>query len=129
MKEVYPETVIEQFIYESEEWGRLLAFLRQENVFYKSRLADVVNNSEDEDVLLSAEKFQEDFLSQDRMIDFLYSELSKQANLLQKDIYVDGEIFRDVVQNQKKLRSDIQKAEAIFSKTKTEFAHYLVDLF
>lgn len=129
MKEVYPETVIEQFIYESEEWGRLLAFLRQENVFYKSRLADVVNNSEDEDVLLSAEKFQEDFLSQDRMIDFLYSELSKQTNLLQKDIYVDGEIFRDVVQNQKKLRSDIQKAEAIFSKTKTEFAHYLVDLF
>lgn len=129
MKEVYPETVLEQFIYESEEWARLLVFLKQENVFYKSRLAEVVNNTEDEDVLLAAEKFQEDFLSQDRVIDFLSSELGKQTKLLVKDIYVDGEIFRNVVQNQKKLRSDIQKAEEIFSKTKTEFAHYLVDLF
>lgn len=129
MKEVYPETVIEQFIYESEEWGRLLAFLKQENVFYKSRLADVVNNSEDEDVLLAAERFQEDFLSQDRMIDFLSSELCKQAKLLQKDIYLDAGIFTELVQNQKTLRNDIQKAEEIFSRTKTEFALYLIELF
>jgi len=126
---MYPETVIEQFIYESEEWARLLVFLKQENVFYKSRLAEVVGSTEDEDLLLAAEKFQEEFLSQDQVLDFLSSELRKQTKLLQKDIYVDGEIFREVIQNQKKLRSDIQKAEEIFSKTKAEFAHYLVDLF
>ena len=129
MKEMYPETVIEQFVYESEEWRRLMAFLKQENVFYKSRLAEVVNTAEDEDVLLAAERFQEDFLSQDRMVEFLSAELNKQTKLLQKDNYVDGEIFRNLVQSQKRLRDDIQKAEEFFSKTKTEFAHYLVELF
>src|SRR5690348_6116673 len=115
MKTVYPDTVLRLFMYESEEWGRLLTFLKQENVFYKSRLAEIVNTFEGGEIVDKAEIFNEDFLSQDRIIDFLTEELKSQKILLQKDLYVDGELFRNVVRHQKKLRADIEKTEEIFS--------------
>ena len=120
--------MLRQFVYESEEWGRLLAFLRQENVFYKSRLAEALNSVEDYEFVQEAEKFNEDFVSQDRIIDFLMEELRAHDKLLQKDWYADGEILKDVIRRQKKMRTDIEKAEEIFSGVKKNFAGFLNSL-
>jgi hypothetical protein len=128
MKTLCPDSILRQFIYESEEWGRLLAFLKQENVYYKSRLAEVVNTADDDDIIAEAEKFNEDFLSQDRIIDFLMEELKNHNKLFQKDWYIDGELFKDVMRHQKKLRTDIEKAEEIFSGTKKNFSGFLASL-
>ena len=128
MKTMYPGSMLRQFIYESEEWGRLLAFLKQENVYYKSRLAEIVNAIDDEETIAKAENFNEDFLSQDRIIDFLTEELKTQAKLLEKDLYVDGGVFKDVMRHQRKLRTDIEKAEDIFSGTKRNFSGFLNSL-
>ena len=128
MKTMYPGSMLRQFIYESEEWGRLLAFLKQENVYYKSRLAEIVNAIDDEETIAKAENFNEDFLSQDRIIDFLTEELKTQAKLLEKDLYVDGGVFKDVMRHQRKLRTDIEKAEDILSGTKRNFSGFLNSL-
>lgn len=128
MKTMYPDSMLRQLIYESEEWGRLLAFLKQENYYYKSRLAEIVNAIEDEETIAKAENFNEDFLSQDRIIDFLTDELKTQVKLLEKDLYVDGGMFKDVMRHQKKLRTDIEKAEDIFSGTKSNFSGFLNSL-
>lgn len=128
MKTMYPDSMLRQLIYESEEWGRLLAFLKQENVYYKSRLAEIVNAIEDEEIIAKAENFNEGFLSQDRIIDFLTDELKTQVKLLEKDLYVDGGVFKDVMRHQKKLRTDIEKAVDIFSGTKRNFSGFLNSL-
>lgn len=128
MKTVYPNSILRQFMYESEEWGRLLAFMKQENVFYKSRLAEIVNESDDEETITKAENFNEDFLSQDRIIGFLSDEVKRQSKLLQKDLHLDGEILNDVIRHQKKLRSDIEKTEEIFSGIKRNFSGFLISL-
>ena len=128
MKTMHPDSMLRQLIYESEEWGRLLAFLKQENVYYKSRLAEIVNAIADEETIAKAENFNEDFLSQDRIIDFLTDELKTQVKLLEKDLYVDGGMFKDVMRHQKKLRTDIEKAEDIFSGTKRNFSGFLNSL-
>jgi hypothetical protein len=128
MKTMYPDSILRQFVFESEEWGRLLAFIKQEIVFYKSRLAEVVNTTDDEEIIEKAENFNEDFLSQDRIVDFLTEELKSQNKLLQKDLYVDGELFKNVVRHQKKLRTDIEKAEEIFSGVKGNFSGFLNSL-
>lgn len=128
MKTVYLNSILRQFMYESEEWGRLLAFMKQENVFYKSRLAEIVNETDDEETITKAENFNEDFLSQDRIIGFLSDEVKRQSKLLQKDLYLEGEILNDVIRHQKKLRSDIGKTEEIFSGIKRSFSGFLISL-
>lgn len=128
MRTMHPDSILRQFIYESEEWSRLLVFLKQENVFYKSRLAEVVNAVDDDEFVEQAEKFNEDFLSQDNIIVFLTEELKTHHKLLQKDWYGDDESFKDVLRHQKKLRNDIEKTEEIFSGTKKNFSGFLNSL-
>lgn len=128
MNSTHPNSILRQFRYELEEWGRFLAFLKQENVFYKSRLAEIVNEADDEETIIKAENFNEDFLSQDRIIGFLIDEVKSQSKLLQKDLHADGEILNDAIRHQKKLRTDIEKTEEIFSGIKRNFSGFLISL-
>lgn len=111
-------------MYEAESWARLLQFCREELVHFKNRLAAVVADSE-EDLLLVAESFQEEFLAQDKVFGYLSDELKRQSKLLQKDLYVDGELFTEVTRSQIKLRREIKKAEALFAGLKNRYALYL----
>jgi hypothetical protein len=126
---MYPHPLIRQFIYEAESWKRLLVFLRQENVHFITRLAEIVNDSNNKDLWVAAEKFQDEFLSQDRMILYLSEELTKQNKLLQRELYEDGELFKEADKSQKKLRQDFKKAEELFGKVKETFSDYLVEHF
>lgn len=123
------ELVIKQYVYEAESWGRMLAFFLRENVSFKTRLAEIVNYNLNPDDLEIAEKFQEEFISQDRIISFLSDELHQQSKLLERDLYEDGELFKEVMRNQKKLRRDLKKAEQLFGKVKEDFDGYLNDNF
>jgi hypothetical protein len=128
MKTTYSDSVIRQCMYESEQWERLLAFLKQENAFCKSRLAEVVAGIEDDATLIEAEEFNDQFLSQDNMINFLAIELKKHSTLLQRDFPMDGELLKDIIKKQRILTRNIQNAEDIFSRTKKSFSIYLVSL-
>jgi hypothetical protein len=128
MNIIYPDSLLRQFVYELEQWVRLLSFLKQENVIYKSRLAEVVSRIDDHESLRQAEKFHDDFLSQDQAIDFLFLELRKHRKLLEKDLHSGGELLNEVQKNQKKLGNDIQRTEEIFSGLKKTFSEFLDSL-
>jgi len=122
------EQQVRQFIYEGEEWARWLAFLKQETIVYKSRLAEIVEIV-DTNVVGVAEKFQDDFIAQDRMISFLSEELRDHAKLLEKDLRAEGDLFSRLHQNQKKIRRDIMNTNMFFTKVRREFSNFLNYLF
>lgn len=128
MKTIYDEAILQQCIFESNQWVRLLTFLKQENAYCKSRLAEVVATIENDRNLIEAEEFNDQFLSQDSMIDFLAYEIKKHNKLLEKELYVHGESLKELVKNQRILNRNIQNAEDIFSKTKKGFTVYLLSL-
>jgi len=113
---------------ESEEWDRLLNFMKQENVFCKSRLAEIVASIEDEDELANAEKFNDEFLSEDEIIVFLESELKKHRKSLDKVKYLDEELINQLTRHQRKLRTDIRRAEEIIIITRRDFSDYISEL-
>ena len=113
---------------ETEEWDRLLNFLKQENVFCKSRLADIVASIDDEDELAKAEKFNDEFISEDEIIGFLETELKKQRRSLDRNKHYDEEILTQLTRQQKKLRMDIRRAEEIIIITKRDFSDFIAEL-
>ena len=122
---MFPELVIQQYVYEAECWERLLNYILQENICFKNRLAEVAGGEIEAYVLLSAEKFQDEFLSQDRIISYLTDEVSLQRKLLAHAVGQDGLISIDMMMRHKRLRNDIYRAEQIFMKLKDEFLLYL----
>jgi hypothetical protein len=113
---------------ESEEWERLLNFMKQENAFSKSRLAEIVASLEDEDELVKAEQFNDEFIAEDEIIVFLEGELKKHRKLLEKRRYQDEEMVRQLTRQQGKLRMDIRRAEEIIIITKRKFADFIAAL-
>lgn len=122
-------SVIRQFRYEAESWTRLLEFFRQENVSFKTRLAEIVDASSSNRDLEIAERFQEEFLSQDNIISYLSGELQKQARLLSVEINGDGQLLHSILNEQAKLRKDIKKAQNLFVDVKEKFEQYLGKLY
>ena len=128
MKTMHTDSLLRFMRDESEEWDRLLNFLKQENVFAKSRLAEIVASIEDEDELAKAEKFNDEFLSEDEIIGFLESELKKHRRSLEKNRHNDEELLEQLSRNQRKLRTDIRRAEEIIVITKRDFSDYIAEL-
>ncbi|MGZ4025967.1 MAG: hypothetical protein ACXVM0_12060 [Flavisolibacter sp.] len=93
------------------------------------RLADLVSNSSEESVLATAERFQEEFLSQDMVISFLKEELKKQNFLLQQEVQNHQEVFfGEINKNQKAFEKNIKKEEELFGRIKDSFSSYLWSL-
>ncbi|HEY6956003.1 MAG TPA: hypothetical protein VI385_12215 [Flavisolibacter sp.] len=128
MKTMHTDSLFQYMRDEAEEWDRLLNFLKQENVFCKSRLADIVASIDDEDELAKAEKFNDEFISEDEIIGFLETELKKQRRSLDRNKHYDEEILTQLTRQQKKLRMDIRRAEEIIIITKRDFSDFIAEL-
>jgi hypothetical protein len=127
MKEIFPSSAIRQFVFETESWLRCLAFISQENTYYKNRLAEMVMESDSYTDLQTAEKIQEMLLSQDVVISFLKTELIKQSNLMQREVRGDGQLLNEAVKKQLSLRNDIRNAEQLFTHIQEAFSDYVND--
>jgi hypothetical protein len=128
MKTMETDSMLRYLGDESEEWERLLNFMKQENAFSKSRLAEIVASLEDEDELVKAEQFNDEFIAEDEIIVFLEGELKKHRKLLEKRRYQDEEMVRQLTRHQGKLRMDIRRAEEIIIITKRKFADFIAAL-
>ena len=102
-----------------------MLFYQEELVYFKNRLAEILSSDTGLDELQVAEQFQEEFLAQDKVVGYLLAEIKGQSKLLEKDLYVDGDIFDEVVTSQKKIRREIQKEEELFKRLKKRFVQYL----
>jgi hypothetical protein len=128
MKTMQVESLFRYLSDESEEWERLLGFLKQENVFSKSRLAEIVASLEDEDELTRVEQFNDDFIAEDEIIVFLEGELKKHHKLLERRRYQDEDQLKQLIRHQSKLRMDIRRAEEIMIITKRKFGDFVAEL-
>ena len=120
------ETVLRQFVLEAESWSRWVQFCQNENSFLKARLAEAVNNSNNPEALRFAESFQEQFLAQDAVLDFLEGECYRQQLALSEDPdRINGGL--SLAQQQKILRKDIEQAGSLFRQVKNDFEAYISD--
>src|SRR5689334_24649912 len=104
--------MIKQFQYECDAWRRLLAFLLQENAILKNRLAELVHESIfSDDFLEIAEQYQNRFIQNDQVINFVRTDIAELEKLLTRNLHENGLIIKAIAQKQKKLRKEITTLE------------------
>ena len=118
---------LKQLQYESETWKRLLGFIADENIYLKSRLAEVLRDSSDRSLLDEAENFQSEFVQEDGRIGFLRNELAELDKLLVREVFEDGAIAKNVESKLNRIRHNMRNTELQFIKLKSEFNNYLAE--
>ena len=116
---------VKQLIHENETWKRLLSFMQSENVILKTRLAEITKDDSKNEMLEEAEYFQALFLFEDENISLIRQEVIEMEKWLQKEIFEEGELMRDVIKRQLKLRKVMEIAEEKLNKLKFQFNNYL----
>ncbi len=104
-----------QFEHEDLAWERGLEFFRQESIFLKFRLSEMVDNIEEKNFLQMAEYFQNELLMKDEMINGLkkcMQELS--LNLSNGNGNGKQARFREINSKRKGLRNNILQFEKNF---------------
>lgn len=120
-----PDSVLQQYQYELESWSRLLYFILQENVYFKNRLSELLNGSSLDGDLAKMEAFNEDFLAQDKIVEFLQDEIKDQCLLVENKLAP----LTTVISRQCSLRLEFRKEEELFRTLKEEFTSYLAENF
>jgi replicative DNA helicase len=119
---------IEQFLHETYTWERLIYFFRQENIFLKTRLSEVVDPSTDKGFLALAEQFQNQFILKDEFMDELTHDVKEQQTklneLAEKNLVIEDKLSK----KQRKLRNETQYLEKDFNRLKYEFNIYLTNI-
>ena len=100
----------------------ILLFFK-ENILFKNRLSEVVDNSTDKEFLALAEHFQNRFIIKDEYIDELRHDINEQDKKLTESTanYIDI----NLIKRQEKLRNEMEYFEKDFNKLKNEFNKYL----
>src|SRR5690606_14922258 len=94
-----------QLLQEQEAWKRTLEIFKQENSLLKYRLSEMVDESEGDHFLQTAEYFQNEFLKKDEWL----QRLSHNLQSLQEELFVGNAIKGTVLQD--KLRNQMAKFE------------------
>ena len=110
-----------QFTREAESWKRLLEFLQAENIYLKTRIAEIAGPAMDKELLAEAEKFQHRFLQEDE----LFALIRKEVAAFQALISRADESGSKILLSQKKLSGHMKELEQEFNKLKFEFYQYL----
>jgi tRNA A37 N6-isopentenylltransferase MiaA len=116
---------LKQLQYESNTWKRLLGFIMEENMHLKNRIAELLKDRFDSNLLEEVEDFQSRFVKEDELISLLRNDVAKVDRLLVREIFEDGKIIHKVNTDLKKMRNDITMAEKEFCRLKSEFNNYL----
>ena len=121
------ETIVRQFIYETESWKRLLFFYREENVYNRKRLSEILSDTVSEELLERAEYFQDHFVMSDETIHWLMDEIHQHIKFLSQNTASGIQMPGLAIRNQQVLKNDILKAEEVLLKLKTDFNKFLAE--
>lgn len=117
---------IDILINETKSWEQLLYMLKQENIYLKTKLSEVVDPSTDKDFLALAEQFQNQFILKDEFMDELLHDVREQQQKLQK--INDPATDEKLQKKHKKLRNEIGYLNKDFVRIKNEFINYLANV-
>ncbi len=123
-------TKIEHFNYEHTMWLRQLDFLKQENAYLKTRLAEVLDyTTDDKEFLAYAEHFQNQFIIKDEFIDELKHDINHMSRLYEtKSEGLKKDAEKKLESRQTKLRNEMEYFEKDFINLKNEFNKYVVSI-
>ena len=119
-------TGAEQFLYETQGWGRALDFYKQENAFLKTRLSQVVDHNSDKSFVAAAENFHNKFIILDEYIADLSRDVRLQLDIIKQALNGDPEKDKVMQLRQKKLRGETERFEKEMCSVKTDFNKRLV---
>jgi len=112
-----------ELIHENEGWRKQLALLEDENIHFKTRLADILKSDFVRSRLEELEYFQNRFLKMDEQLGLLKHEVREQLYHLQQE-HINGE-YKKVIEVQRKLEVKIIIIKENFEKLSVEFNGYL----
>ena len=115
----------EQYLQEYLAWMRMLEFYKEENIFFKTRLSEVVDHEADKDFLALAEQFQNQFIIKDDFIDELRHDINAMEVTVKENKTTPG-IKLEIKHN--KLRNGMEYLEKSFTQLKKEFNGYLLSI-
>jgi len=112
---------------ESDTWKRVLEFMTEENIHLKDRLSEMLKGDLEEDLLMTAEIFQNSFVREDELIRLLRKDVSVFDQWLTREIYEDGAIVSKVMKSFNVIRKNISESEIQFNQLKYQFSNYLLE--
>lgn len=122
-------SIQEQYHHEHMTWERLLAFFKQENAFFKTRLSEVLDRDMGKDLLALAEHFQNQFIVKDEYIDELKHDVHEIDVILQQDMRAARNTpDKRMEARHNKLKEEVEFLEKNFTELKKEFNDYLISL-
>ncbi len=118
----------DQFLEEIFSWIRLIDFYKEEISYLKTRLSEVVDQNINNDLLPSAEYFQNLFIVKDEFNASISSEIKNQELQLHEIIKNNTEAGESFLKKQEKLRNEIENFEKKFNTSKKEFNKFLFSI-
>ena len=110
---------------EADAWKRSLSYLREENVFLKQHLVDLVKEAYEPSILESLEAFQNRFIQEDERQSLLRNDISTLYSLLKNPQPANDQWRVEIDQKMLLLRTNIRIAEAEFAKLKSGFHAFM----
>ena len=122
-----PAFKLKQLHYEIDTWKRTLEFVTIENIFMKNRLAEVLKDKFNTDLLEKFEHFQNRFIKLDDLVGFLRNDVAEFDMQLATETFADNHITNGLEIKLNNLRSNIINAEMQFSNLNIDFNNYLLE--
>ena len=116
-----------QYKHENDTWLRTLDYFQQENIYLKNRLAQIAKTNINGNFLNDLEVFQTRFVDKDTVIAILRYDIALQNDLIESFDPISDQTDKGsrIIQNQNKLRDDMQQMEREFNRLKFDFNNYL----
>jgi hypothetical protein len=120
-----PDLELRQLQYESDTWKRLLGFIEEENIHLKNRLSEILRSGFNDNLLDELENFHGRFVREDELIRLLRNNVAELDDLLERELFEDGKIIKEIRRKLKNLSDNIQNIQERFTKLKLEFNSFM----
>lgn len=115
-----------EMLHQNEAWREILKQLENENIFFKTKLTDILTTDLPKVQLAHLEFFQSRFLKMDSRIGLLRHEIREYTILLKLQT---GSLEQEFLNRYKNLRENIFSIRESFQLLRADFQDYLSDAF
>ena len=116
---------LKQLKHEVDTWKRSVGFMSEENIRLKNRIAEVLKDPFDHNLLEQLECFQSSFIREDELISFLQQNLAEVDNLLVQETFENDHFMKEFKNKLNDMRKVTLTAERQFGILKLNFNDYL----
>ena len=116
---------LQQALYEALSWGRMLDYFLQESAYLKNRLSQVIDNTANVQLIVSAEHFQTFFIHSDTQMNDLKNDVEALEKLISDCLAGKNNFQQRMTQHKNRITKDMINFEKQFVILKDEFNQFL----